>query len=146
MAAAEPRTVRHVARAIGSTSAETPPYGVEIRTGRHHLTADESVAGGGADVGPSPFGLLMSGLVACTVTTLRMYAARKDWDVPRIEVDARYLIDDDGSPSIERTITVSGDLDPEQRQRLAEIAERTPVTRAIRSGTPIVTTMVVGSS
>jgi hypothetical protein len=41
---------------------------------------------------------------------------------------------------IERTITVPADLPGEQRDRLADIAERTPVTLAVRSGTPITTT------
>jgi hypothetical protein len=42
--------------------------------------------------------------------------------------------------SIERTITVPVDLTPEQRRHLGDIAERTPVTLAIRGGTPITAT------
>jgi hypothetical protein len=37
-------------------------------------------------------------------------------------------------------ITVPADLPAEQRDRLADIAERTPVTLAIRAGTPVTTT------
>jgi len=132
-------TVRHVARAVGSTSTATPAYRVDIRVGAHDLTADEPSAGGGGDAGPSPFGLLLSGLVACTATTLRMYATRKGWELATIEVDARYDIDD-GRSVIARTITIPADLPAEQRERLADIAERTPVTLAIRRGTPIATT------
>jgi putative redox protein len=82
----------------------------------------------------------VSALAACTATTLRMYASRKGWDLPTIEVDVRYDISDDKSASIVRTITVPDNLAADQRARLAEIAERTPVTLAPRAGAPINTT------
>lgn len=139
-------TGRHVARAVGSTGAATPAYRVDIRVGRHQLTADEPAASGGGDLGPSPFGLLLGALAACTATTLRMYATRKGWELTTIEVDARYDAGDDGPGAIERTITVPVELTPEQRQRLAAIADRTPVTIAIRNGTPITTTFWPGDA
>jgi putative redox protein len=83
----------------------------------------------------------MSALTACTAMTLLMYAQRKGWELDRIEVDARYNVDDDDIASIERIITLSADLPVEQREQLADIAERTPVTLAIRRGTPITTTV-----
>jgi putative redox protein len=67
-----------------------------------------------------------------------MYAEHKGWDLVRIDVDVRYEIED-GNAVFKRTITVPDDLDPERRQRMAEIAERTPVTLALRNGTPIAT-------
>jgi hypothetical protein len=54
--------------------------------------------------------------------------------------DARYHSADHGQRAIERTITVPADLTPDQRERLADIVERTPVTLALRRGTPITTT------
>jgi putative redox protein len=71
--------------------------------------------------------------------TLRMYAERKVWSLTSLEVDVRYDVDDNGQASIGRTITMPADLPPEQRDRLADIAERTPVTLAARAGTPITT-------
>ena len=133
-------SVRHVARAVATTSTTAAPYRVDLRAGSHHLLADEPAAGGGGDTGPSPFGLLLSALVACTAMTLRMYAERKQWNLASLEVDARYDVRDDGSASIERTVTLSADVPADQRDRLAEIAERTPVTLAVRAGTPIATT------
>ena len=41
---------------------------------------------------------------------------------------------------IQRTIRVGANVTPEQRARLAEIAEKTPVTLTLKRGTPIVTT------
>ena len=73
--------------------------------------------------------------------TLRMYADRKGWTVDAIEVDVRYDVDDDGKGSIARTITLPAVTPGEQRDRLADIAERTPVTLAIRNGVAITTTV-----
>ena len=61
------------------------------------------------------------------------------WTLTAIEVDVRYNVDDNDEASIERTITLPADLPTEQRDRLADIAERTPVTLAVRRGTPITT-------
>ena len=36
----------------------------EIRVGRHRLTADEPVDGGGTDTGPTPYDLLLAALGA----------------------------------------------------------------------------------
>jgi putative redox protein len=139
-------TVRHIARAIGSTTATTPAYGVDLRVAGHELTADEPAANGGGDTGPSPFGLLVSALAACTVNTLRMYAARKGWGLLPISVDVRYDVLDDGARAITRTINLPADVSAEQRQRLGEIAGRTPVTLALRGGTPISTTFRAGNT
>ncbi|MEY2464381.1 MAG: putative redox protein, partial [Acidimicrobiaceae bacterium] len=68
---------------------------------------------------------------------------RKGWDLATIEVDVRYNVTDDGHTSIDRTITLPAELPNEQRNRLAEIAEKTPVTVAVRAGTPITTTLGV---
>ena len=129
----------HVAHAVATIAPGTPEYHVDIRTNGHELTADEPRTNGGADTGPSPFGLLLSGLVACTAITLRMYAQRKEWEFESISVDARYNVDGDGHAMISRTITVPASMSAEQRERLAEIAEKTPVTKAVRAGTAIVT-------
>jgi putative redox protein len=133
-------TTVHIARAVGSTGSTAAKYRVDVRAGGHQIVADEPVAAGGGDLGPSPFGLLLSGLVACTATTLRIFAAHKGWELATIEVEARYDVDRDGRRLIERTITVPLGTSEQRRTRLAEIAERTPVTLAIREGTPITTT------
>jgi putative redox protein len=138
-------TVRHIAQAVASTGSNVPAYRVDIRVGNHQLVADEPPDTGGDDFGPSPFGLLTSALAACTATTLRMYAERHDWELSTIDVDARYEVDDNRHGTIARSITVPADMPGEQLDALASIADRTPVTRAIRAGTPITTTMRRGS-
>src|SRR5437868_15251027 len=115
-------SVRHVARAVGSTGSMMPAYRVDVRVRTHELIADEPIDAGGGDLGPTPFGLLSSALAACTAITLRMYATRKGWDLTTLEVDVRYELNSDGDLSITRLITVPVELTVEQRQRLVDIA------------------------
>ena len=69
-----------------------------------------------------------------------MYAERKQWDLRAVHVDAHYeRIDDE--ESIDRALKFEGDLDNQQRARLADIAERTPVTLTLKKGLPIITTL-----
>ena len=49
-----------------------------------------------------------------------------------------------GVASVDDQITVTGPLTDEQRVRLAEIAERTPVTLTLKSGVPIQTELKPG--
>src|SRR5690242_18092860 len=87
-----------------------PAYAVRIRTGHHDLTADEPHENRGADAGPSPFGMLLASLGACTAITLRMYAERKSWNLTSVQVRLLYRWSGD-KPVIERAVTLSGELD-----------------------------------
>ncbi|WP_010543029.1 OsmC family protein [Sphingomonas elodea] len=108
-----------------------------IDAGRHPLLADEPPGNGGRDAGPAPYDLLLAALGACTAMTLRMYADRKGWRIDALDVDLRLL----GTPDvrrIRRTLTITGP-DAAARARLAEIAERTPVTLTLKQGIAIET-------
>ena len=109
-------------------------YRTEISTGRHSLIADEPPALGGQGAGPAPYDLLLASLGACTAITLRMYADRKGWPMESVEVGLR-LQNQDGL-RIDRVLTIVG-LDDEQKARMADIAERTPVTLTLKGGLPI---------
>ncbi len=115
-------------------------YSVNVRAGHHDLIGDEPVSAGGGDKGPSPFALVLAGLAACTAITLRMYAERKNWPLSGLALELQYFRDGK-SFRIERALHVEGDLDGEQRARLADIAERTPVTLALKAGATINTTL-----
>jgi len=114
-------------------------YRTEIEVGRHKLISDEPPALGGGAVGPAPYDLLLASLGACTAITLRMYADRKDWPLISVEVGLR-LSGGPGAMHIDRTLTIAG-LDDAQKARLADIAERTPVTLTLKGGLPITTTL-----
>jgi putative redox protein len=114
-------------------------YAVTINVGRHVIVADEPVSLGGQDAGPPPFGILVAALGACTSATLKMYAERKGWPLKSLDVELRYLRSkQENGDHIERVLTIEG-LDDDQRARLADIAERTPVTLAIKGGVAIET-------
>jgi len=121
-------------------------YRQEVRARTHRFAADEPESLGGTDSGPSPYELLLASLAACTSLTLRMYADRKGWELGRIDVDARFARGEDGTESITREVRLSAPLDPERQARLAEICEKTPVTKTLKRGTPIETTLRAASS
>jgi uncharacterized OsmC-like protein len=116
----------------------------EIISGAHHFVADEPVKAGGLDSGPGPYDLLLAALGACTSMTLRLYAERKKLPLTRVVVRLRhdriYAVDcaecetrEGLIDHIERVISLEGDLDPEQRARLMEIADKCPVHRTLKS-------------
>lgn len=112
-------------------------YRVDLKAGRHHvLVADERQAHGGADAGPAPYEYLLSGLAACTAITLRMYAERKSWPLEHVQVDLRFIRTGKAA-RVERELVLDGALTEDQRLRLADVAERTPVTLTLKSGVEI---------
>jgi putative redox protein len=116
-------------------------YAQSIRVGHHELVADEPVALGGADAGVAPYGLLVASLAACTSITLRMYAERKGWELGEVKVDLEMMRDGDAE-TIKRTILLgAAALSVEQRQRLGEIADKTPVTKTLQRSIAITTTV-----
>lgn len=124
-------------------------YTQSITAGRHHLGADEPEVNGGDDAGPAPYQLLLSALGACTSITVRMYAQHKKWDVKRIAVKLTHekqigpgnvKVD-----AITREITLEGNLDDAQRQRLLEIANKCPVHKTLtEEPRPVVETRLAG--
>jgi putative redox protein len=129
---------------VTATSAGAPYQVSFVDDDGHRWLADEPVAAGGGDTGPSPFQLLLSSLGACTAITLRMYAARKGWPLQAVTVEL--ALNPDGKPDtgtdIRRTIEATGDLDDAQRARLLEIANACPVHRLLTGEIRIATAIV----
>ena len=123
----------------------------DIQAGPHHMTADEPLAYGGTNRGPSPYGLLAAGLGACTSMTLRMYARRKGWPMTHVSVDVSHdkvHAQDAGTPTdamidlFRRRITVTGALNEDQRQKLLMIADKCPVHRTLEASSRVETELL----
>jgi len=126
--------------AHAKASIGTVDYATAITTGHHPLTADEGPELGGKDAGPAPYDLLTSALGACTVITLRMYAERKQWPVTSVQADIHFTRSADKVESIDRVLRIEG-ADADQKKRMAEIAEKTPVTLTLKRSFEIRTTL-----
>ncbi|HBR58113.1 MAG TPA: osmotically inducible protein C [Blastocatellia bacterium] len=141
-------TSAHAVAYLGSEEKFT----TSIKTGRHTLTADEPESVGGCDFGPSPYQLTASALAACTAMTLRMYSARKEWDMREVFVhvthDKVHAEDCQNCESagskvdkFVRQIELIGDLDADMRQKLLEIANKCPVHRTLEANAVIETVL-----
>ena len=128
-------------------------FSQQILAGAHALTADEPVEGGGADIGPAPYDLLLAALGACTSMTVGMYAREKNWPLERVTVWLRhskiYAADCSECETregmldrIERDVRFEGSLSAEQHSRLLEIANKCPVHRTLTSEINIRTKIV----
>lgn len=113
-----------------------------VRAGRHAWLADEPETNGGGDTGPTPYDLLLAALGTCTSMTLRMYAEHKGLSLDQVGVDlAHEKVHAEDCATCEhesgrvdritRLVHIEGDLTPEQRQRLIEIADRCPVHQTL---------------
>jgi len=114
----------------------------------HHALADEPLSYGGSNRGMSPYGFLSAGLGACTSMTIRMYARRKGWPLTHVEVgvshDKVHAQDavsgtDAKADTFTRVIHLTGDLSPEQRAKLIEIANKCPVHRTLEQSATVIT-------
>ena len=117
-----------------------------VTIGPHRLIADEPVAAGGMDSGPTPYDLLLAGLGACTAMTIRLYADAKSLPLTRVAVALMhaktYATDcvecetkEGKIDRIERVITLEGELDDAARAKLLDIANKCPVHRTLHSET-----------
>jgi len=96
----------------------------------------------GKDLNPDPYTTLLAALAACTLSTLRMYISRKEWNIPEIKV-ALNLNQTQNTllTMIKREITFSGFMDSEQKERLLLKAKKCPVSKILENQIIINTTI-----
>ncbi|PWE30476.1 osmotically inducible protein C [Maritimibacter sp. 55A14] len=119
---------------------------------RLHVLADEPETYGGSGRGLTPYQFVSAGLGACTSMTIRMYARRKQWPLEHVQVDVSHdkvhaqdcenCTNGQRIDRFTRRIRLEGDLAPDQRARLREIADRCPVHRTLESEVEIDTVML----
>jgi len=107
-------------------------YTTELTMSNHQLVADEPIDENGQDLGPKPTELLNAALSACTAITMKMYAARKGWDLQEAIVEVDFVRDiKNGVTTFSKKIELIGNLDDAQKQRIYEIGAKCPVHRII---------------
>jgi putative redox protein len=117
-------------------------FAQNVYSDSHHWLADEPTTVGGNNSGPDPYEHLLAALGTCTSMTIRMYANRKKWPLENIGInlyhERSYNKDcqqcDEAPQQIDylnREITLEGDLDNEQREKLLEIADKCPVHKTL---------------
>jgi len=119
---------------------------VQLSNGRHTWLADEPADAGGTDGGPSPYELLLSALAACTCVTIAMYCRHKNLELRFVQASIEFKnvhaddceeCDDDVAGFIQRitsNVTIDGDFDEAQKERIAQIATRCPVHKTLANG------------
>lgn len=125
-----------------SVRSETSELTTFIKSDGHEFLADEPVSYGGGDKGPTPYDFLLAALGSCTAMTIGLYAKRKEWPLNSVKVDLAYNKEyekdckDSDNPKamidmIRKTVTLEGELDEKQRQRILDIADKCPVQKTL---------------
>jgi putative redox protein len=97
------------------------------------LVMDEPSFNGGNDMGPDPFTAVLSGLVGCTLTTLRMYINRKRWDITDIHCSVNMAQETEPFRTlIFRTLSFGQPVTDRQKERLLWIARNCPVAKLLQ--------------
>jgi len=115
-----------------ATATRTGTYKHVVQVRQHRLLTDEQPDTGGDDTAPSPQELLAASLASCTAITMEMYASRKGWELPDVEVAVEYHVAERGCPTrFDLVVRIPPDVPADQAQRLMTIAAKCPVHRTL---------------
>jgi putative redox protein len=114
----------------------TKNYLAEAKIRSHFLATDVPVSEGGADTAPTPVEYLLTAIGGCVAVTLRMYAARRNWDVGEITVNVFQLKDENGV-YLSEEISFEKEIADDQRKRLLVFAAKCPVAKMVKGETRI---------
>ncbi len=126
-------------------------FACKVQSGNHQWVADEP-PGIGADTGPDPYAHLCAALGTCTVMTLNMYARHKKLPVEQVITHVKHdrihasdcedCQKTDGKIDVlHRSISITGEITDQQRQRMLEIADRCPVHRTLENEIKVETSL-----
>ena len=118
-------------------------YKTILQSDTNSIVADEPVSVGGTDLGFSPDELLASSLAACTAITLRMYADRKKYLLEKVDVTVSVEWDKANNKTImQKSLHFTGNLQPEEIQRLRDIADKCPTHKVLLNPIEIITEVI----
>lgn len=113
-------------------------YRTEVKARKHSLIVDEPEAVGGKDLGPKPGDLMRMSLASCTAITLSMYSNRKNFDIEQIEVTVSSE-EKEGKTIFHSGLTIKGNLQEAQYERLMQIAKLCPVHKMLTNPIEVIT-------
>lgn len=125
------------AEAVAEVAVSTSPG-----TGQVDVTIGDALGfgfGAATVASLTPIELLLVSLGSCTATTVRDFAEHKGWAVDEIRVELGYWVDEDARTAITRDLHLEGPIDVNQQARMQAVADRSPITKALRGGTEIAT-------
>lgn len=118
------------------------PWSGEVLSGKHQLITDKPESFGGQDKGLAPYDFVCSGLISCTMITLRMYAQHKGFDLGEFTVEADFNVNKEGKEWIERRLSFANALSEELQQKVLDICQKTPVTKTLLRSVEINTSII----
>ena len=114
----------------------------EVTSGKHQLMTDKPESFGGQDLGLAPYDFVCSGLISCTMITLRMCAQHKGLDLGEFVVEADFNVNKEGKEWIQRRLSFVNPLSDELKQKVLDICQKTPVTKTLLRSVEINTSVV----
>ena len=114
----------------------------DVTSGQHALVTDKPASFGGQDLGPAPYDFICSGLISCTMITLRMYAQHKGIELGQFTVEADFNANKEGKEWIERRLSFANPLSDELNQKVLDICQKTPVTKTLLRSVEINTSLI----
>jgi uncharacterized OsmC-like protein len=116
----------------------------QVVAGKYAFQVDEPADVGGSESAPDPYDYLLAALGACTSMTVGWYARQKKIPLENVTVSLRHSrihardCEDCETKAgqldrIDVEVQLTGELSPEQRAKLMEIAAKCPVHRTLKS-------------
>ena len=129
---------------IAQAKVKTLPekWGGEVNSGKHQLLTDKPESFGGQDRGLAPYDFICSGLISCTMITLRMYAEHKGFDLGEFTVEADFKANKEGQEWIERRLQFVQPLDEALKTKVLAVCQKTPVTKTLLRSVEIQTSII----
>ena len=106
-----------------------------ISNGKHSIIGDEPIASKGTDLGLAPPELLLAGIAACKVSTVRYIARQKGYDIRDVEAELEQTVTKGEKGKLSTKIAVKmkieGSLTVVQKEKLLKEVDSCYVHRMI---------------